>query len=435
METKKNVAFVMMLDCSGSMYSSMPLVKIDAKAFVRYCFPQDQFAVNRFESHASWLYPTDGSMTTVVDKSQIEKACAAIDTLRAGDNTNMAEAVSLAQQAIAGATLDRKVFVLLSDGCSNVGEDPDTVYTGRIPLFIASIGTFVSVNMFRKLKAKNSENEIYFQPSAYEMMRMFNSIRGDVTGSSLLVNSMQPYAGSDYQLEEVVVSRDEPLAQFSVVWDDARCRYTDGIPHQFQFNVFLIDPDGNRLPDRPDVVSDGCCIFNRTNVKAGKWYILVQYSVEGGSAIHGTIGGFLFKPSLRLSVEVPRSCAPGEALTPVLTVWDGDRKVEDVSAKVRVVSPTAASEALFRAAASAAGDEKRGRWDSPETCAEETRRLVGTLHREVHLIRARNGEMKCCIPQTQAAGPYNLECEVNGIDPATGKEFRMVRTKTVLVAL
>lgn len=29
--------------------------------------------------------------------------------------------------------------------------------------------------------------------------------------------------------------------------------------------------------------------------------------------------------------------------------------------------------------------------------------------------------------------PYNLECEVTGIDPQSGRKFRMVRSKTVLV--
>lgn len=79
-----------------------------------------------------------------------------------------------------------------------------------------------------------------------------------------------------------------------------------------------IEPDGKRLPDTPTVVSEGCCIFNKTGVRAGDWSILVQYSVDGTERIHGTVAGFLFSPKLELRIDVPNSSYVGKSLSPVL---------------------------------------------------------------------------------------------------------------------
>jgi hypothetical protein len=434
METQNNAAFVMMLDYSGSMSSVMPLVIIDAKAFVRYCLTGDQFAINKFSDNAQWLYPTDGSITTVTgNRNQITEACTAIDTLKSSNCTNIAEAITLAQQAIVNSAIERKALVLLSDGYSNVGAAPDLAYTGNTPLYIASLGSSVWKSMFEKLKSKNPENEIYWQPTAVEMMQMFNSIRRDVTQSTLLTNSVQPYTGSDYQLEEIVVGRDEPFGQFSVVWDNAQCRYTAGIPRGYEFNVYLIDQDGKRLADVPDVISEGCCIFNKQNVKAGKWHILVQYSVESQLNIHGTIGGFIFNSKLRLNIDLPNIHELGQTLSPVLTVWDGNKKVEDVSAKIRVVRPTEESNALFN---KYSPDESNGnamRADSAKDIQAMNKRIKETLRNDMLFANGRGGNLNFHIGNTNVSGAYNLECEVTGIDPQTGKEFRMVQCKTVLI--
>lgn len=434
METQNNVAFAMMLDYSGSMSRVMPLVIIDAKAFVRYSLAGDQFAINKFSDNAQWLYPTDGSITTVADeRTQISEACTAIDTLKSYSCTNIAEAITLAQQVIVKSTLERKALVLLSDGYSNVGASPDSVYTGATPLYIASLGSSVWTSMFEKLKGKNPQNEIYWQPTAVEMMQMFNTIRRDITQSTLLTNSVQPYTGSDYQLEEVVVSRDEEFAQFSVVWDNSQCRYTTGIPHGYELNVYLIGPDGKRLPDVPDVISEGCCIFNKYNVKAGTWRILVQYSIEAQLNIHGTIGGFLFMPQLKLHIDLPDTPSKGQPLTPVLTVWDGNKKVEDISAKIRVVSPTEASKALFDRYRQDEADGNALQINFQQDIQTMNKRVNETLRNEVHFANGRGGDLNFHIPNVTTSGVCNLECEVTGIDPQTGKEFRIVQCKTIVM--
>lgn len=70
-ENSQTLGFVMMLDVSGSMSSWIEAVKLDACAFVDCSQRGDQLAVNKFNEHASWIYPS-GQNPDIVTITDIE---------------------------------------------------------------------------------------------------------------------------------------------------------------------------------------------------------------------------------------------------------------------------------------------------------------------------------------------------------------------------
>lgn len=435
----EKVAFVMMLDHSASIKEDLALVKIDARAFIRCTLPGDQFAINMFSDEVQWLWPTgaDPKILTVSDsRDETQKADVAIKTISAKNMTELGNAIKKAQAMLEQATVDKKVLVLLSDGENTQGPKPEETYNGKYPVHVAAIGYWAALKYFEPLKEKNPDCRVHWKPQASDMMKMFNEIRGDSTGLGLLVNDPAEYVGADFHMVALDVSEDSELLQFEVTWSDARCHYVDGTPKDLGMNVFLVDPQGERCPEKPTITADGYCIVERRNVTAGKWHALVQYDIPDHEKISGVIACFIDSPKLSLQVDVPSIHTKGEPLVVKTSVWDGDRKVENVLVKMRITRPSALTESvllrsgMLQHADDAAGVDKQER--PTDLLGAELKR---SLHTSVRLLSgaSHKGEIVECINETEYPGPYNIEWEVSGINPSTGKGFSFVKTTTVLV--
>lgn len=101
MSVEKTLAFVLMLDTSGSMADAINMVKIDAKAFVRMARKGDQFAINHFDTNASWVYPDSKNpklLTVSQDLHETKDALNYIEAVSASGVTAMGDAIKLGNQ-------------------------------------------------------------------------------------------------------------------------------------------------------------------------------------------------------------------------------------------------------------------------------------------------------------------------------------------------
>jgi hypothetical protein len=445
--TQTKVGFALMLDTSGSMSSALPMVKIDAQAFVREARPGDQFGVNQFNSIASWVYPTGSSpdiVTVSQDLSETKAAAQAIENISSTGITNLGQAIQLGNNLISQATTDVQAFVILSDGLWNTGPDPAAVLGNQPPIFVAGLGPYLSQQMFTPLLAKNPNSQFYHKPDPYQMMQVFNDIRALPHDVGLASNSMNTYSGSDYTITESMISKDSEEAQFSVVWSDKRYQYTSGTPGGYNINVLLIDPDGNTTSDKPVITAGGYCIFNLTNVKPGLWKTLVQYSVP--QPAFGTVGGFQFNTQVNLFVDAPTLHTAGKPLYITASVLDEGMPVEGLNIHAYITKPKISVQQAvtkYRKLLKTVEPDKRfmekgmheeiARLDSLRKSKMKQKDILPYTQSHGTMKPKSDGSYQYLYRGTKIPGPYSVVIQVTGKNHKTGKSFSRTKCFGILV--
>jgi hypothetical protein len=451
MPTETKVGFVMMLDSSGTMHDATPMVKIDAKAFVRQAMAGDQFGINQFNNNATWIYPggaTPQIATVGEDLLATKDAAQAIENLVQANPmscmTDLGDAVALGNAMIGQATTDVKAFVILSDGMWNKGPNPSTILGNNPPIFVAGLGPYLQKEMFDPLLAKNPKSKFYWQPNAYQMMLVFDEIRSLPTDVGLMSNALSSYQGADYVIIPSVVSADSEVAQFAVVWSDSRFHYTSDTPNGYNVNVALIDPSGKTLATQPSIAEPGYCIFNLPSVQPGTWRTLVQYSVP--QPAWGTHAGFQFNTVANLEVVAPNVCKVGNPLRFTARLLDEGKPVEGLTIHAHVTRPSIS----LGGAISKYKRELEKIQPNPKLLEKGATEAIAKLAalRVAHLAKGdilapvlqhavmrpkANGVYEGCITETKEAGPYGIEITVTGTNPATKRSFSRNKRFAVLV--
>jgi hypothetical protein len=333
-----SVSVVSLLDASGSMEPAMPMVIIDGKAFVRSARPGDQIAVVQFQSSASMLYPATQTLATVDGQLSVTAAAAAaIGGLTSAGQTNMHQAVQIANNVLTSATLPTQAYMLLSDGNWNDGGDPAPVMPATPPIFICGLGPQMQQSYVQGMLNKNPASRYIASPNAWQMMQVFNTIRGLAAQATVARNQVMVYSGTDYTLTPVQVSSTTDEGQFTVVWSNANLSYTPGVPDATHVNIVLIDPNGASTDLRPVIADPGYAIFNVNAPQPGEWNVLSQYAAQSGT--YATTAGFEFDTQLQLALDVPRSAAPGEKVTVRARLTDGTAPIESALVGVRLRAP------------------------------------------------------------------------------------------------
>jgi len=449
MPTQTTVGYVLMMDTSGSMRNAISTVKIDAKAFVRSSRPNDQFGINQFNNSASWVYPNNSNIVTVSsDYHETADAANAIESkiVPTSGLTNLGEAISLGNSMISQATTDEKAFVILSDGEWNTGPNPNNILQNEPPIFVAGLGPYLSRSMFEPLLAKNPNSQFYHQPNAWEMMQIFNDIRGLPLDTAIASNKMDTYMGSDYNITESRISQDSDEAQFSVVWSDEKYKYTSGNPQGNNINVQLIDPNGQTMKCEPDIVGDGYCIFNLQDVQAGTWRTLVQYSVS--SQIYGTSAGFQFNTiaSVSLDIDAPAVHEVGKPLSFKAKIIGNNEPIEGLTVHARLKAPVMSLDNAVKKHYKEFEKEKEDeimlkKGFSSEIAKLHTLRMKQIQKHDILPVKhayqilqpQKDGTYQGIIHDTEQAGAYSGEIIVQGIDPKTKLPFSRVKHFSTLV--
>lgn len=436
MNKEKSLAFVLMLDTSGSMWNDMEMVKIDAKAFVRQARKGDQFAINKFCTNASWVYPTGSNpklVTVSGDLHETKQAANYIESLSAGGVTAMGDAISLGNKIMKNSVVstDLKAYIILSDGVHNQGANPQDVLEGEPPVYIAALGN-VCNSYFDKLIAKNPKSKFYNKPNAYQMMLMFNQIIADSNDSELILNEQDTYQkGADYVLKTFDVSDDDNAAQVNVVWSDKKYEYTSGLPKGNSINIVLIDPDNKNTDIKPDIAEDGYCIYNLKNVKPGRWKVLIQYSVP--EVITGTVGGVDFYTDIKTNLMLPAGTGGGTGIR--LSALNAGNPMENVKVTAQIARSVMSYDDIMNQYEKEMDALRKDDFDDNENgdeidVMEKLREeILRTEHKDIfakqvsthELALSKDGEYVLeSSDEESKSGIYNVDVKIEGVNPKNG---------------
>lgn len=445
----KTIGFVLMMDASGSIYTAMPQVKINTKAFVDKMLADDQFCVNCFNDSAHWVYPANPSTIVTItasDKDTPEKQAArdAIEGIQARGNTNIGDAIQIGYPMLGQANTNKKVFILLSDGAHNHGTHPKDVLTEQYPIYIAGMGRFLDEKYFAELINKNPESRYYHRPDVADVELILNDIRGLAPDTNILANEKVSYKGSYYQETTSVVSTQTGYAQFTVTWTDKRFRYTNKDVGGFNMKVYLVDPSGRHYNNPPTIVGDGYCIFNLTDARPGRWKTIVEYSVpEQTFAVNSS---FEFGASTRLDIHATDIVNAHESLKYEVELTDNGIPVEGVQVQARILQPKISltnalqkySAELDKIALNSMAktdqlDEAVARLQHLRNAKLPTGDILGYKQTDYQLAFNKDGRYGGLLTNTKEAGFYTIEVTAYGRNPLTGREIRLCKTHSVLV--
>ena len=446
MGAEKKLAFVLMLDTSGSMASAIDMVKIDAKAFVRMARKGDQFAINHFDTNASWVYPNSNNpklLTVSKNLPETKEALNYIEALSANGVTAMGEAIKLGNQIMENSTVtaDLKAYVILSDGEHNYGIDPADVLKDNPPVYIAALGN-VFKTYFDKLTAKNPNSKFYNQPNAYQMMLMFNQIIADSNNNELMLNEVDSYQkGADYVFKKFQVSAADNATQVNVVWSDKKYKYTSGTPGGSSINIVLIDPDDKNTDIKPDISDNGYCIYNLENVKPGEWKVLIQYAIP--EVITGTVGGVDFYTDIKTNLLLPAGTGTHEALDIRVSALNEKAVLDNVKVTAQISRPIMSEADINEQYATRLDSIMQ---DSDSSIDEEMRssaaleklrsEVLEIEHKDIFakqlsthtLTLSKDGEYIAKLDGVDKPGLCNVTVKIEGVNPKTNLPFTRLKS-------
>lgn len=446
---EKSTGYVLMMDVSGSMSQSLEQVKINACSFISLSYKGDQFGVNQFSDDAKWVYPTgsDPAIVTVSasgNSPEIIAASEEISKVKIRNMTNIGSAIELGNKMIVQSDADLKAFILLSDGEHNKGTSPEMVLGENPPLYVVGLGPYLQRSNFDKLLKKNPHSNYYHRYSASEMMEVFNDIRALVPGVDLLANHTETYINRNIYPTELFVTTQTGEAQLSIVWSDKKFAYTSGDASGYLIQVFLINPDGNKLFPRPAREGDGYCIFNLSNITPGKWTVCCSYN--NPVSCKCTVGGFQFGSTTAMEIDAPAVLKAGDPLSYQVAVKKDGKYMNDLQVEVRITQPAISVEnALLKYAheISALGDalETDGAADTSVSISKlqhlrEQQFVNGDILGEKSFLQKpayANGYYVGKVADTSQAGSYTLKIKVHYRDPETGVEGFICRSRSILV--
>jgi hypothetical protein len=444
----QTVGFVMMLDTSGSMQSAIPMVKIDAKAFLDEVKKGDQFGVNRFSDNAAWVYPTNAKIVTITSypSNEVIEAKKEIEKLTSHGMTNIGEAITLGNNMIKDATTNTKAFILLSDGEHNEGVAPDQVLGNEPPIYVAGLGYRLKEEYFDKMLAKNTNSRYYYTPDAIGMMQIFNEIRGLAPNSLLTTNQIDKMQGSDYKIIKTNVVTDSGEAQISVVWSDNQFTYTSGYPYEKNFNAILYDPQGRKTAHTPEIIDGGYCIFNLKDAVTGEWLVLIQFALSGKPDAHCTTGVVQFGSTTKMMLTTPNTVKLGEPVSIRVILTDNGVPMENVNIHARIVRPLISVDNALIKYAEALKSIQVNNESMVDRMGEDIAKLetfrMQNLHREdifgveslfQPLQLSVNGDYEYLFENTNEAGSYTIEVVASGTNRVTGKPVSATQRRSVII--
>ena len=320
-EKDGRLAYILMLDRSSSMQTALPLVKIDAKAFLRQSRMGDALGVNAFNDWAKWAYPKgDAPAIKVVgtDGNEIREAEAEVERLETSGCTNIGDAIRLANGMITTTDIQNKAFVLVSDGQHNTGSDPATVLGMEPPIYIAGIG-IIEMGYFKRLLAKNSRSRFYNSPNAHEMADIFNQILSDMNGCPLVCNCYKAYSASAEKNEsEFIIDEGigrDATAVVALTWTDERFHAADAQGKTYGIRVSVISPDGANGKLLSSVNDAGFSIFRFAVPESGRWKVVTEHGALPDSVTQGeTVGVFLESPVHHADLMLPSNSDIGRPI-------------------------------------------------------------------------------------------------------------------------
>ncbi len=488
------VSVVPVIDRSGSMvaYGYEAITRISSKQFVDLMGVDDSLGVVSFGDAGAVEFPAMAplDLQTITGQPVRDAAKAEIDGIAFGGCTFMGDGIVRARDLLNPAAGSR-AMVLLSDGYDNKGCQPanparpsalEAVATlpANLAVYTCAMGPSSDQVLLEQI-ADVTDGRYYFMPSIDDLFEIYNYIRGQVTGDSIVVNESAMASSSRVA---AFVDALASQATFSVAWADPRLRFVPGEPRkENEVCVRLRDPRGRLLHPHSShvrrIIGAGYVIFKLQEPLAGQWF--VEVSTAGDTHVRYTVGGFV-RSRLRLVVSrLPKVIVPGLPLTVAAQVFDGKQPIQGFRATSRVVAPALSLRGMLdkfrdqltriRPSSAAAGDglpsdigkllalrNKLVKERQPDIFAPATSSLtfqsvtLGNLRNQGlgHLLpsdvvpaglggananspTALSGVLRGLFRNTRQQGSYNVEVTASGTSPVSDTRFIRKEMVSVLV--
>jgi subtilisin family serine protease len=346
------VSVVPVIDRSGSMKTNgyVDITRNSSRQFVDLMSIDDQVGVVSFGNTGIVEYPTGASPTIqkITGDSIRNAATNEISTMPFSGCTYMGDGIVKARDLLAPVS-GKRAMVLMSDGFDNKGCDSNNpsklsaldaaaTLPSNLPIYSCAMGPASDQSLLEKLAA-NTSGRYYYMPMADDLFEIYNYIRGQVTGQSIIVNDTN--TASHSRIGAFVESCATSVS-FAVAWGDPEIRYFAGDPRGPRvINVRLRNPNGKLLPghsaDFQRIIGKGYVIFKIKDPAPGRWY--VEVNTLRDEHIRYTVGGFVDSPIKMFLYSSPSArLRPGGTLEIMTRVNEGKLLLRGCKAAANVIS-------------------------------------------------------------------------------------------------
>lgn len=329
------VSVATVLDRSGSMvfFDYVDITRICTRQFIDLMGVSDHVGLVSFGDDARVEFPAAGTSVTEITGQPVKDAAMNVaNSVAFGGCTAMGDGIASAASLLTGAPSPRAI-VLFSDGYDNRGCAPPgsprptalqaaQALPGGVRLFSCAMGPASDQALLESI-ANLTLGRYYFMPAIDELFEIYNYIRGQVSGTSLVVNQQGQASSSSVPAFIDGTSR---AATFTVAWADAGLRAVVGEPRKpHEVGVRLVDPRGKVVPAHASFVrrhvADTFVVFRIEDPAPGRWHVQIQ-TLEHTHVTY-TVGVFVDSP-LRLVVGTyPRRLRVGDVVNVGTVMLEG----------------------------------------------------------------------------------------------------------------
>jgi hypothetical protein len=344
-----NVATV--LDRSGSMifFDYVDITRICTRQAIDLMGVGDHVGLVSFGDDARVEFPVPGTAVAEITGQPVkDTAMAAVTNVAFGGCTAMGDGIASAAALLSAAPTPRAI-VLFSDGYDNKGcapagsTRPSALQAAQalpadVRLFSCAMGPASDQALLESLAIETS-GRYYFMPAIDELFEVYNYIRGQVSGTSIVVN--QPGQASS-SVVPAFIDAAARAATFTVAWADAGLRAVLGDPQKaHEVGVRLVDSKGRVVPKHAAFVrrhiADTFVVFRIEDPAPGRWHLQVQTLEQTHVAY--TAGVFVDSPLRLVTATYPRRVKVGDVVQIGAVMLDGSTPFAPGRASLAISAP------------------------------------------------------------------------------------------------
>lgn len=345
------VSVVPVLDRSGSMQSLgyVDNTRVSSQQFVDSLITDDKLGIVSFGSTAKKEFPGPGNLLEVVIGAETKnQANSQIRNINFSGYTYMGAGINLANDMLSSEGGSR-AMVLLSDGYDNKGGEPGNVsrpsaldavsnLPNGLPVFSCAMGPTSDQSVLQQI-ASISGGRYYYMPTIEDLFEIYNYIRGQVTGDSIVVNE------SNFASSSRVGGFVDELAEeatFTVSWADTSLKYVDKEPlKSSEISVQLRAPNGKLIHNNDSyirkTIGNGYAVFRINAPSPGQWYVEVK--TLRNKHTRYTVGGFVKSPVKLSLFNIPQRLIPGSPIRISLIVQENGKLISGYHAEATSLCP------------------------------------------------------------------------------------------------
>ena len=332
------------------------VTRASSRQFVDLMSVNDSLGVVSFGDSSIVEYPSPAGMQVISGQAIRDAARAEIDDITFGGCTFMGAGINEASSLLSTVS-GTKAIVLLSDGYDNKGCSGDptrpsaldaiAALPADIPIYSCAMGPLSDQALLEQL-GTDTNGQYYFMPTIDDLFEIYNYIRGQVSGDSIIVNESS--LASSSRLAGFVDALSSEVT-FSVAWNNPKLTYVPrDAKKRNEISIRLRDSRGKLLNDNDSyvrrIVGNGYVIFTITDPMPGQWFVEVSTMLRTHTRY--TVGGFVNSP-IRLIHKIDTEKVTAKKPFNILTsVFNGNKLVDQTRGTVQIVNQSFSTDDILR---------------------------------------------------------------------------------------